>query len=83
MMPRASCGLFGWKVLCSGLSVILFHTLVSSPGWQVLSASQLAAYRVVTRAVNVNLLLILMFANFRGVSTTVAHQYEYWDDVSK
>lgn len=43
--------------------MILFHTLVSSPGWQVLAASELAAYRVVTRAVNVNLLLIFMFAS--------------------
>lgn len=43
--------------------MILFHTLVSSPGWQVLAASELAAYRVVTRAVNVNLMLILMFAS--------------------
>lgn len=52
--------------------MILFHTLVSSPGWQVLSASELAAYRVVTEAVNVNLMLILMFANFRGAMSTVA-----------
>lgn len=32
---------------------------------------QLAAYRVVTAAVNVNLKLIFMFANFRGAMTTV------------
>lgn len=44
--------------------MILFHTLVSSPGWQVLAASELAAYRVVTRAVNVNLMLIFLFASF-------------------
>lgn len=43
--------------------MILFHTLVSSPGWQVLAASELAAYRVVTRAVNVNLMLIFTFAS--------------------
>lgn len=43
--------------------MILFHTLVSSPGWQVLAASKLAAYRVVTGAVNVNLTLIFMFAS--------------------
>lgn len=42
--------------------MILFYTLVSSAGWQVLTASELAAYRVVTRAVNVNLMLIFMFA---------------------
>lgn len=42
--------------------MILFHTLVSSLGWQVLAASELAAYRVVTRAVNVNLMLIFMFS---------------------
>lgn len=54
--------------------MILFHTLVSSPGWQVLSASELAAYRVVTKAVNVNLMLIFMFANFRGVMSTVVCQ---------
>lgn len=44
--------------------MILFHTLVSSPGWQVLAASELAAYRVVTRAVNVNLMLIFFFFFF-------------------
>lgn len=43
--------------------MILFHTLVSSPGWQVLAASELAAYRVVTKGVNVNLILIFMFAS--------------------
>ena len=40
--------------------MILFHTLVSSPGWQVLTASELAAYRVVSSALNVNLMLIFM-----------------------
>lgn len=38
---------------------------------------QLAAYRVVTAAVNVNLMLIFMFANFRGAMTTVARQEKY------
>lgn len=38
--------------------MILFHTLVISPGWQVLSASKLHANRVVTSAVNVNLMLL-------------------------
>ncbi len=42
--------------------MILFHTLVSSPGWQVLAASELAAYRVVTRVVSVNLMLIFIFS---------------------
>lgn len=42
--------------------MILFHTLVSSRGWQVLTVSELAAYRAVTRAVRINLMLIFMFA---------------------
>lgn len=52
--------------------MILFHTLVSSPGWQVLTAFKLATYRVVTGAVNVNLMLTFMFASSLELGTPVS-----------
>lgn len=52
--------------------MILFHTVVSSLGWQVLAASELAAYRVVTKAIHVNLMLIFMCSSYLSAIKTPA-----------